>query len=306
MSLFQKIINLGTSSENIPLHQQYIRITNSINLIYIFGISIPLILAVLLLTPDGFISYGRFFLLIAFSSFSLYLNKINQSLFAKIVTSISPFFAIMVFPIFINHFVHAGMFFWIPYAIMTLGTVPFFIFSYEKERGIMLSVIGLYAIFILTFDELVIAHFDQLPDLYFIKKYHLYYIFGKTGITVLLYSAFFTFKLMYHRSRMLLLDLTKELDQKNQTLNVLNTSLENKVAERTAKLSLQNERIKSLAYTNAHEIRAYIARIIGLFNLLKQDVSQDEKEYCESKILENVSDLEKITQKLSKELIEEK
>lgn len=134
----------------------------------------------------------------------------------------------------------------------------------------------------------------------------MYYVFGKVGITVLLYTAFFTFKLMYHRNRMLLLELTKELDQKNQTLNTLNASLENKVAERTAKLSLQNERIKSLAYTNAHEIRAYIARIIGLLNLSKQNIPQEEKVFCETKISENISDLEKITQKLSKELIEEK
>ena len=306
MLQLKKNIDLGTSSEDMPLHQQYIRITNTINLIYIFGLSLPLIVATLLLTTDGINSYGRYFVLIACSVFSLFLNKIHQSRCAKIVTSITPFFAVMVFPIFINHFIHAGMFLWIPYAIMTLGTVPFFIFSYEKEKVLMLGVIALYVIFILTFDELMIAYFDQLSDLDFIKKYHTYYTLGKIGITVLLYSAFFTFKLMYHKSRMLLLELTKELDQKNQTLNILNVSLENKVAERTSKLSLQNERIKSLAYTNAHEIRAYIARIIGLLNLSKQNVSQEEKEYCETKIAENISDLDKITQKLSKELIEEK
>jgi len=306
MALFQKIINLGVSAESNPMKQEYIRITNSINLIYIFGLSFPLILVTILLAHDGINSYGRYFLLIAFSSFSLFLNKIHQSQYAKIVTCITPFFAVMVFPIFINHFVHAGMFLWIPYAIMTLGTVPFFIFSYEKEKQIMIGIILLYSIFIITFDELVIAHFDQLPDLDFIKKYHLYYVFGKVGITVLLYTAFFTFKLMYHKNRMLLLNLTQELDQKNQTLNTLNTSLENKVAERTAKLSLQNERIKNLAYTNAHEIRAYIARIIGLSNISKHNIPEEEKQYCESKILENISDLDKITQKLSKELIEEK
>lgn len=304
--LFRKIINLGTSSNYAPLSQQYIRITNTINLIYIFGVSLPLILATLLLTDDGINSYGRYFILIPSSLLSLYLNKIHQHKCAKISTAITPFFATMVFPIFMNHFVHAGMFLWIPYAIMTMGTVSFFIFSFEKEKGIMFSVIGLYVIFIFAFDELVIAHFDQLPDLDFIKKYHVYYVFGKIAITILFYTAFFTFKLMYHKNRMLLLELTETLDEKNQTLNLLNASLENKVAERTAKLSLQNERIKSLAHTNAHEIRASIARIIGLSTITKHDISQEEKEYCESKILENISDLEKITQKLSKELIEEK
>jgi signal transduction histidine kinase len=305
MTQFQKILNLGTSSESNPLNQQYIRITNSINLLYIFGLSFPLIIVTLLLTHDGIDSYGRYILLIGCSSFSLFLNKIHQIQYAKIVTSITPFFAVIVFPVFINHFVHAGMFLWIPYAIMTIGAVPFFIFSFEKEKGLMLSVIGLYIVFILAFDELMITSFKQLPDIYFIKKYYLYYMFGKIAITILLYTAFFTFKLMYHRNRMLLLNLTEELDQKNQSLNMLNASLENKVAERTAKLSLQNERIKNLAHTNAHEIRAYIARIIGLSDLAKHDISEEEQEYCKAKILENISELNKVTQKLSKELIEE-
>jgi signal transduction histidine kinase len=305
MTQFQKILNLGTSHESNPLDQQYIRITNIVNVLYVLGISLPLILATLLLTNDGINSYGRYILLIACSTLSLFLNKIHQNQFAKTVTSITPVFALIVFPIFINHFVHAGMFLWMPYAIMTIGVVPFFIFSFEKEKAIMFSVIGLYILLIIGFDELVMFHFNQLHDLDFIKKYYLYYVFGKIVLTLLLYTTFFIFKLMYHNNRIQLLNLTRELDQKNQTLNILNTSLENKVAERTAKLSLQNERIKNLAHTNAHEIRSYIARIIGLSALIKHDISQEEKEFCESKISENISDLDKITQKLSKELIEE-
>ncbi|WP_157446857.1 hypothetical protein [Cytophaga aurantiaca] len=198
------------------------------------------------------------------------------------------------------------MFLWIPYAIMALGVVPFFIFSFEEEKILMLSVIGLYVLLVVGFDEFLLSHFDQLPDLAFIKKYYLYYLFAKIAITVFLYTTFLMFKLMYHNNRVKLLRTTEELNQKNEALNTLNASLENKVAERTAKLSLQNERIKNLAYTNAHEIRSYIARIIGLSNIVKHDISQEEKEFCESKIVENISDLDKVTQKLSKELIEEK
>jgi signal transduction histidine kinase len=306
MTLLQKILNAGTSSESNPLNVQYIRITNTINLLYIIGLSIPLILAIILLTLDGINSYGRFILLIVFSLFSLFLNQIHMTRFAKIVTSVTPVFAVIVFPIFINHFIHAGMFLWMPYAIMTIGVIPFFIFSFENEKVIMCSVIGFYLISILFFDELIMQHFNQLADLEFVKKYHLYYILGKIAITILLYSTFFTFKWMYHTNRVTLLKLTEELDQKNQALNILNITLENKVAERTAKLSLQNERIKNLAHTNAHEIRAHIARILGLSNLAKQEISQEEKSYCATKILENISDLDKVTQKLSKELVEEK
>lgn len=170
MKQFRKILNLGTSSEGNPLNQQYIRITNIINLLYIFGLSFPLIFVTIVLTPDGINSYGRYILLIGFSSFSLFLNKTHQIKCAKIVTSITPVFAVIVFPIFVNHFIHAGMFLWMPYAIMTIGVVPFFIFSFENEKAMMFGVIGLYVIFILGLDELIMYHFNQLPDLDFIKK----------------------------------------------------------------------------------------------------------------------------------------
>ena len=134
MLQLQKILNLGTSSESNPLDKEYIRITNIINLLYIFGLSIPLILATIILTQDGIQSYGRFFLLILCSSFSIFLNKIHQNKCSKIITSITPVLLVIAFPIFINHFVHAGMFLWMPYAIMTMGALPFFIFSFEKEN----------------------------------------------------------------------------------------------------------------------------------------------------------------------------
>ncbi len=197
------------------------------------------------------------------------------------------------------------MFLWMPYAIITIGVVPFFIFSFENEKTIMFGVIALYIILIVGLDELILYRFNHIPDIEFIKKYYVYNFFAKIAIAVLLYTSFFTFKLMYHKNRVTLLKLTEELDEKNQALNILNISLEHKVAERTVKLSLQNKRIENLAHTNAHEIRANIARIMGLSDIMKHDVSQEEKKYCESKILENISDLEKITKNLSKELIEE-
>jgi signal transduction histidine kinase len=306
MKLLNKIINIGISYKVNPIHQQYIRITNIINLLNIFAISIPLVIAIIILSNDGIDSYARFFLLIATSTLGLLLNKFHFSTLSKVITSVSPIFTIIIFPIFYNHFIHAGMFLWIPYAIMTFGIVPFFIFSFDTEKTIMFLVIGFYILAIIFIDEILMLLFNQLPDLAFIKKYYLYYTLAKIAIAVFLYSTFLAFKLMYHNNRIKLIEISNELDQKNQELNALNISLEIKVQERTAQLTLQNNRIKNLAHTNAHEIRAYIARIIGLMNISKQHtVSTTDLEYCQTKISENILDLEKITQKLSKELIEE-
>lgn len=277
-----------------------------INLLFIFAVSMPLMIAILALTNDGAKSYGRCVLLLIFSILSLFLNASRHYSIAKIITSVTPAFSLIIFPIFISNFIHAGMFLWIPYAFMVLGIIPFLIFSLEKEKIFMFPIIGIYIIFILVFDEMLIKHFQSLTDLDFIKKYHVYYLLAKIIITSFLYCSFVFFKYILQKSQMDLLRLSTELDNQNQSLSILNATLEKKVAERTEKLTLQNERIKNLAYTNAHEIRAYIARIIGLMSLSKHDIPQHEKEFCDTKIEENISDLEKITQKLSKELIEER
>jgi signal transduction histidine kinase len=306
MGLLQKIVDLGITQKINSIHQQYIRIVNIINLLYIFAIAIPLLMAVILLSNDGVNSYARYLLLIGCSILGIILNGFRLHTFSKIATSITPIFTLIVFPIFYNHFIHAGMFLWIPYAIIALGIVPFSIFSFENEKTIMLSVICFYMFALFGLDEILMSVFNQLPDMSFIKKYYFYYMLAKIAIAIFLYSIFLTFKIMYYNNRVHLSNLTNELDQKNHELNILNVSLEKKVTERTAQLTLQNNRIKNLAHTNAHEIRAYIARIIGLMNISKQNtVSTTDLEYCQTKITENIIDLEKITQRLSKELIEE-
>lgn len=306
MTYLQNIINLGITSETDPLQQHYIRITNIINLLYIFAVSLPLLISVITFTNDGIDSYARFMLLMMVSMLGIALNALHQNKLAKIITSIAPFLIIIVFPIFYNHFIHTGMFLWIPYAIMALGIVPFFVFSFGREKIMMYSVIAFYLLAILFFDEFLMHHFTDLPDLGFIQKYYYYYINAKIIITIFLYTSFFVFKIIYHKNRIALMALASELEQKNQELHMLNANLENKVSERTAQLTLQNNRIKNLAYTNAHEIRAHIARIIGLSNIFRQpNITKTEYDFCQTKIIENISDLEKVTQKLSKELIEE-
>lgn len=306
MHLFQKIINLGVLPETGSANRHFIRITNMVNLLFICAVSIPLTIAITILTDDGAKSYGRCILLLLFSIISLFLNASRHYSLAKIITSVTPAFSLIIFPIFISNFIHAGMFLWIPYAFMVLGIIPFLIFSLEKEKIFLFPIVGLYITFILAFDEFLIKHFHSLPDLDFIKKYYVYYLLAKIIITAFLYSSFTFFKYILQKSQQDLLRLSTELDKQNQSLSVLNATLEKKVAERTEKLTLQNDRIKNLAYTNAHEIRAYIARIIGLISLSKHDIPPHEKEFCDTKIEENISDLEKITQKLSKELIEER
>jgi tetratricopeptide (TPR) repeat protein len=63
----------------------------------------------------------------------------------------------------------------------------------------------------------------------------------------------------------------------NEELQNFNKTLENRIAERTQQLSLQNQRLAEYTFINAHKLRAPVASILGLINLLEQ-ANPSEKE----------------------------
>jgi len=72
---------------------------------------------------------------------------------------------------------------------------------------------------------------------------------------------------------------SEEMAQLNDNLKSLNENLENKVRKRTEKLTEQNEVLSHYAYINAHELRAPVANILGLVNLLdKTELNSREKD----------------------------
>jgi tetratricopeptide (TPR) repeat protein len=62
----------------------------------------------------------------------------------------------------------------------------------------------------------------------------------------------------------------KALSHLNRELQYLNRSLEGRIAERTKQLLMQNKRITEYTFINAHKLRAPVASILGLINLLNQ------------------------------------
>jgi signal transduction histidine kinase len=66
--------------------------------------------------------------------------------------------------------------------------------------------------------------------------------------------------------------LLKSYDQ----LSNLNESLEEKIQEKTARLEEMNKQLLELAYTNAHRVRAPLARILGLLHLIELDESKTD------------------------------
>lgn len=63
----------------------------------------------------------------------------------------------------------------------------------------------------------------------------------------------------------------------NEELQQLNRNLEERITERTSQLTIQNQRLTEYTFINAHKLRAPVASILGLINLVHQ-VSPDERE----------------------------
>jgi PAS domain S-box-containing protein len=96
----------------------------------------------------------------------------------------------------------------------------------------------------------------------------------------------------------------QELKQSQDEINELNNHLESLVAQRTQKLIQSNQKLNEYAFFNAHKLRAPIATILGLYELLKLDTSLIDKEVVFEKIKESIILLDEMV-KISQSLLDE-
>jgi methyl-accepting chemotaxis protein len=83
----------------------------------------------------------------------------------------------------------------------------------------------------------------------------------------------------------------ENLRQLNEEITQINNFLEEKVKERTAALEAKNKKLLEYAFINSHRLRAPVATILGLMNVIKVTSNVEEKQAC-------IDMLEKTTQKL--------
>ncbi|SFE61259.1 HAMP domain-containing protein [Thermoflexibacter ruber] len=83
----------------------------------------------------------------------------------------------------------------------------------------------------------------------------------------------------------------ENLRQLNEEITQINNFLEEKVKEHTAALEAQNKKLLEYAFINSHRLRAPVATILGLMNVIKVTSNAEEKQAC-------IDMLEKTTQKL--------
>jgi hypothetical protein len=90
----------------------------------------------------------------------------------------------------------------------------------------------------------------------------------------------------------------------NQQLAQLNQNLEAEVVNRTREITYQNERIKQIAFQNSHILRAPVARLLGLSNLLTYQLTVDELRLIIDYIKESSQEADKVIYEMNR-LLEE-
>lgn len=85
---------------------------------------------------------------------------------------------------------------------------------------------------------------------------------------------------------------SEELQTLNESLKTLNNHLEDKVMERTKELQLKNEKLAEYTFINGHQLRAPVATMLGLCNLLDYSKEIEEKEIIIAKLKDEVKILD--------------
>jgi signal transduction histidine kinase len=91
----------------------------------------------------------------------------------------------------------------------------------------------------------------------------------------------------------------------NQQLQDLNKSLESRIEERTHQLWWKNQKLADYAHTNSHKLRAPVASILGLLQLVDRVSIPDQDRILFDKLKICAQDLDKVTRDINQRLEED-
>lgn len=133
---------------------------------------------------------------------------------------------------------------------------------------------------------------------------------------ILIYAAA-VLKKLYDKNTELMIDLYNEIQMRNNEivaqneelmqiqdhLHELNVNLEKKVNERTAQIQVQNEILIKYSYTNAHQLRGPVARLLGLAAVYDLDKTSDPGFFIH-KMKEEAENIDTVIKKINQDLNE--
>ena len=220
---------------------------------------------------------------------------------------------------------------YLPTVIMHLVPLIIFWFIYQqlKKRdldnialGTSWFVLNLVFYFVLIFPAFIITYQNfGLDKESFLTSYKYLAVSGvyeitATALVTTLYTVQFSIRenlesLVIDRTHELtkvnneLQTVNEELQSTNEEVKSLNENLEKIVIERTKKINRQLEQLSKYAHMNSHEVRAPLARMLGLMSLMKVEKNELEKEALLIKLISCSEELDGIIKRMNILLEEE-
>ncbi|MBI1769638.1 MAG: tetratricopeptide repeat protein [Bacteroidetes bacterium] len=102
-----------------------------------------------------------------------------------------------------------------------------------------------------------------------------------------------------------LAEKNKEIETMSKQVAEVNEKLEQLVAHRTEALENQNTKLSGYAFLNAHKLRAPLARIMGLVNLLQMKSNAGEKPVIMNHLANSSDELSEVASTISKAIQDE-
>lgn len=97
-------------------------------------------------------------------------------------------------------------------------------------------------------------------------------------------------------------DTIEELNHANEELTSMNDSLDLKVKNRTAELEERNYQLTEYAFINSHLLRAPLARVLGLTDIIRMESTDPKTQYLMGKLFNSCEELDEIIKLMSTQL----
>lgn len=181
---------------------------------------------------------------------------------------------------------------YIPSFIFILGLMSNYIASRGFHKFYRLLLIPVGYLFTLPIYGFQLS--TDLPDM----MLHLVLAYGLIHFISIAYISYKFSKNVQHTNRKVtlqqkeILTQSEELQSLNESLKALNNHLEDAVMERTKELQLKNEKLAEYTFINGHQLRAPVATMLGLCNLLDYAEEIKEKEEIINKVKDEVKILD--------------
>ncbi|MDN4164792.1 YfiR/HmsC family protein [Cytophagales bacterium LB-30] len=91
----------------------------------------------------------------------------------------------------------------------------------------------------------------------------------------------------------------QEIEEKNREIRNHNRKLEKEVEKRTVELVQYNQQLEQFAFLSAHNLRAPVARLIGLGKLFELSNTEDEMDEIRQKMLITAHDIDRVIRELA-------